>query len=149
MQTGSILLRCRSCHTLNRLPAGKLGLRPVCGKCKAPLDFPRTPVYAAASTFDREVNDWPMLLLVEFFAQWCGHCRAIEPVVNDIAARRAGSLKVLKVDVDREPALSSRFTVKGTPTFLLYRNGRLLGRIDGAPKSHSELEAWILQMSRT
>jgi len=119
----------------------------VCGKCKAPLDFTRTPVYATGPTFDREVNDWPMLLLVEFFAQWCGHCRAIDPVVNDIAARRAGFLKVLKVDVDREPSLSNRFSVKGTPAFLLYRNGRLLGRIDGAPKVHSELEDWILQMS--
>lgn len=145
MQTDTILLRCKSCRTLNRLPAGKLTGRPVCGKCKNGLEFPRKPVYATASTFDHEINDWPMAMLVEFFAQWCGHCRAIEPSVNDIASRRAGFLKVLKVDVDREPSLSGRFSVRGTPAFLLFRNGRLIGRLDGAPKAHSELEDWVLR----
>jgi len=104
-----------------------------------------SPVSATDSTFEHEVNDWPMAALVEFMTLWCGHCRMIDPAVNDLAARRAGFLKVIKVDVEREPGLSSRFSIKGTPTFLLYLNGRLLARLDGAPKAHSELEDWISQ----
>jgi thioredoxin 2 len=67
----------------------------------------------------------------------------IEPVVNDLAKWRAGQMKVLKVDVDAEPALASRFTVKATPTFILYRSGRQLARMDGAPKEKLELVQWI------
>jgi thioredoxin 2 len=86
-----------------------------------------------------------MVLLVEFYTKWCGHCRDVEPVVNNIAAEHAGSVKVLRIDVESEPGLSARFSVTGTPTFLLYKKGHLMGRIDGAPKTHSALRDWVLQ----
>jgi thioredoxin-like negative regulator of GroEL len=86
-----------------------------------------------------------MVLLVEFYTNWCGHCRAVEPIVNEIATEHAGFVKVLRIDVDSEPGLSARFSVKGTPTFLLYKKGHLLGRIDGAPKAHRALRDWVLQ----
>jgi thioredoxin 2 len=126
----------------------KLGQRPICGKCKTPLDFPLSPVIATALTFDKEISDWPGLVLVEFWAKWCGYCRMVEPVVNDLAKWRAGQMKVLKVDVDAEPALASRFTVKATPTFILYRSGRQLARMDGAPKEKLELVQWIDRASK-
>jgi thioredoxin 2 len=143
MAESSVLIRCRSCRTLNRVPSGKLESHPVCGQCKQPLEVPRSPLNVTAAAFDREVNDWPEYVLVEFWAKWCGYCRMVEPVVNDLAAGRAGQLKVLKADVDAEPALARRFTVKATPTFLFYRNGKLLGRLDGAPKEKIELVMWI------
>jgi len=95
------------------------------------------------ASYDQQVNDWPEVLLAEFWARWCGYCRAVEPYVNDLARRRAGRLKIIRVDVDGEPALARRFTVKATPTFILYRNGRQLARYDGAPVQSSQLEHWI------
>ena len=143
MTRHSLLIRCRSCRTINRVPDDKLGSHPVCGQCKTALDVPRAPINATTSVFDREVNDWPEFVLVEFWAKWCGYCRMVEPVVNDIAAWRAGRLKVLKVDVDAEPDLARRFATRATPTFILYRNGQQLARMDGAPKEKLELVQWL------
>jgi thioredoxin 2 len=145
MSNDSILLRCRSCRTLNRIPADKLGSHPICGACKTQLDFPLTPINVTTARYDREVNDWPETMLAEFWARWCGYCRSIEPFINDLAIRRAGRLKIIRVDVDAEPTLARRFTIKATPTFILYRNGQQLTRMDGAPARQGELETWIDQ----
>jgi thioredoxin 2 len=143
MPKESILLRCSTCRTLNRVPSDKLSANPVCGQCKTPLEFPRYPVSATTATVDHEVFDWPEYVLVEFWAKWCGYCRMIEPVVNDLASWRAGRLKAVKIDIDAEPALGKRFSVRATPTFILFRNGAQLGRIDGAPKEKIELVQWV------
>ncbi len=143
MKNEAVLLRCTSCRTLNRVPTEKLKERPLCGQCKTPLTFPAKPVTATAATFDREVFDWPEAVLVEFWAKWCGYCRMVEPVVNDLAAWRAGTLKVVRVDVDEEQALAKQFNVRATPTFVLYRNGQQLARMDGAPKEKLELVQWV------
>ena len=143
MSNDSPMLRCPSCRTLNRVPAEKLKERPLCGQCKTPLTFPTQPVTATAATFEREVFDWPGAVLVEFWAKWCGYCRMVEPVVNDLAAWRAGTLKVVRVDVDAEPDLARKFATKATPTFIFYRNGQQLARMDGAPKEKLELVQWV------
>jgi thioredoxin 2 len=141
----SILVRCSTCRTLNRVPPDKLSANPVCGQCKTPLEVPRFPVIATAGTFDREVFDWPEYVLVEFWAKWCGYCRMVEPVINDLASWRAGSLKVVRIDIDVEPGLARRFVVKATPTFILFKNGVQAGRLDGAPKEKLHLVQWVDQ----
>ncbi len=143
MPNGSVLLRCAECKALNRVPAEKLSAHPVCGQCRKSLDFPRTALTATEATLDHEIFDWPEYALLEFWAKWCGYCRMVEPVVNDIASWRAGRLKVVRVDVDAEPTLARRFTVKATPTFILFRNGTQVARMDGAPKEKLDLVQWI------
>ena len=143
MPNEPVILRCKSCRTLNRVSYEKLSSHPICGKCKTPLDFPRLPVTAAAATFEQEIFDWPGYVLLEFWAKWCGFCRMVEPVINDLANWRAGRMKVVKVDVDAEPDLARRFTVKATPTFILFKNGVQIARMDGAPKEKIELVQWI------
>jgi thioredoxin 2 len=143
MANQSVLLRCRSCRTLNRVPSDKLSARPVCGQCKTLLDFPRAPLNATTASLDREISDWPEYLLVEFWAKWCGYCRMVEPVMNDLASWRAGRLKIVRVDIDAEPTLARRFTVKATPTFILYKNGTQIARLDGAPKEKLHLVEWL------
>jgi thioredoxin 2 len=123
-----------------------LSAHSVCGQCKAALDFPSTPVTATAATFEREIFDWPGYVLLEFWAKWCGYCRMVEPVVNDLASWRAGRLKVVRVDVDAEPGLASRFTVKATPTFVVFKNGTQVARMDGAPKEKLDLVQWLDQI---
>lgn len=143
MPNDPVLVRCKSCGTLNRVPYDKLFAHPVCGQCKTLLEVPRFPLNVTTASYDRQVQDWPELLLAEFWARWCGYCRKIEPFMTELAAKRAGRLKIIRVDVDSEPGLASRFIVKATPTFILYRNGRQLGRMDGAPVQDSDLVDWI------
>jgi thioredoxin 2 len=148
MADSSVLIRCGSCRTLNRVPLKKLKSHPVCGQCKTLLEFPREPVNATAATFEREIFDWPEFVLLEFWAKWCGFCRMVEPVVSDIASWNAGLLKVVRVDVDAEPGLARRFMVKATPTFVVYKNGTQIARMDGAPKEKIELVQWVDQILR-
>jgi thioredoxin 2 len=143
MGNQTILLRCRSCRTINRVPAVKLSMHPICGQCKSLIQFPDAPLNVTASSYDQQVQDWPEILLAEFWAKWCGYCRTIEPFVNELAARRKGGLKIIKIDVDAEPSLGKRFMIKATPTFILYRNGQQVGRFDGAPTQSRDLEYWI------
>ena len=145
MPNEPILVRCSACRTLNRVPPDKVSASPRCGQCKKPLELPRFPVSATAANFEREVFDWPEYVLLEFWAKWCGYCRIIEPVVNDLASWRAGRLKVVKIDIDAEPALGKRFMVKATPTFILFKNGTQIARMDGAPKEKIQLVQWIDQ----
>ncbi len=148
MTNGPVIIRCSACRTLNRVPAEKLTAHPVCGHCKALLDISRAPSTATAATLDRELADWPEFLLLEFWAKWCGYCRMVEPVVNDLASWRAGRLKVVRVDVDAEPELARRFSIKATPTFILYKNGTQLARMDGAPKEKIDLVQWVDQFMK-
>ncbi|HEX9021427.1 MAG TPA: thioredoxin domain-containing protein, partial [Nitrospirota bacterium] len=92
MPNNPVILRCRACRTLNRVPVDKLAQHPVCGQCKTPLAFPSAPLNATTASYGQQVNDWPEILLAEFWAKWCGYCRRIEPFVNNLAARRAGRL---------------------------------------------------------
>jgi thioredoxin len=115
---------------------------PKCGKCQSLLEFHNKPVDITEANFDREVLEWPGVVLVEFWASWCGACRMVAPVVDELAHEKAGLLKVAKVNVDYEPVLGARFRVQATPTFLLLQNGKKLNEITGAlPKA--ELERWI------
>lgn len=142
MTGNSVLLRCNKCKTVNRVPVDKLMNNPKCGRCKAFLEFTKTLIEVTAANFDREVLAWPGVVLVEFWAPWCGHCRTIAPVLEEIAHERAGLLKVVKVNTDSESLLATRFGIRATPTLMIYRNGIKLSEVQGAlPKT--QLEAWI------
>lgn len=125
------------------MPLEKLSDHPVCGQCKTTLEIPHYPINVTTASYDQQVKEWPEILLAEFWAKWCGYCRIMEPFLNELAAKRAGRLKIIRVDVDAEPALARRFNTKATPTFILYRNGIQIGRLDGAPQQNNELEYWI------
>jgi thioredoxin 2 len=142
MSADFILLRCKLCRTVNRVPADRLKEHPICGKCKAPLEYPEAPVHGTHDNFKEEVLEWPGIALVEFWAKWCGACRLISPVLDQLAAEEAGRLKVVKVDVDEEPLLSGHFHIKATPTLVLYRNGSPVNGISGS-LNKSQLDEWI------
>ncbi|HTG01605.1 MAG TPA: thioredoxin domain-containing protein [Nitrospirota bacterium] len=139
----TVLLRCSACKTLNRIPVSRLEGRPLCGQCRTPLVIPRAPLHASTASFDQQVAGWPGFLLAEFWAKWCGYCRSVEPFIADLASKRAGRLKIIKIDVDAEPVLARRFQIKATPTFIVYNNGRFIARLDGAPARQEDLVHWL------
>jgi thioredoxin 1 len=88
------------------------------------------------SSFDAEVLKSPLPVLVDFWAPWCGPCKAIGPVVADLAKEYAGRLKVVKVNVDDHPQSPSRYGVRGIPNLILFKDGQVRDQIVGAvPKA--------------
>ncbi len=115
------LMRCPSCGATNRLPVDEIarGKKAVCGRCKTPLPAAAGPVTVSDATFAAEVERSPLPVLVDMWAPWCGPCRTVAPIVDQIAADMAGRVKVAKMNVDDNPATSSRFGVRSIPTLLV------------------------------
>jgi thioredoxin 1 len=84
------------------------------------------------STFDETLATTEGLLLVDFWAPWCGPCRAIGPVLDALVGESAGTVKLAKVNVDDEPALAGRYEIRSIPTILMVKDGRVVDRVVGA-----------------
>lgn len=129
--TRHLTIACPFCERLNRVDADRVADRPRCGECSRPLLVDR-PVKVPGAAFDAVIGGTDVPVLVDFYADWCGPCKAMAPLLDDLAATRAGTLLVGKVDTDREPALSGRFGIRGIPTLILFRGGREAARSTGA-----------------
>jgi thioredoxin 2 len=132
---------CPSCGAKNRVVAGREN--PRCGKCRADLSTAAAaldkPVAVTDATFADEVERAQGPVLVDFWAPWCGPCRMVAPVLEQLARERAGRLKIAKVNTDENPALSARFGIQAIPTLALFRDGQLVDEIRGAlPKRDLE-----------
>ncbi len=132
------LIQCPSCGATNRVPQEKVeqGLEPVCGRCKAPLNRPSKPVIVTDDSFSAEVEHSRLPVLLDMWAEWCGPCRMIAPVIDQLAAEMAGRVRVAKLNVDQNPITAERFNVRSIPAMLVLRQGREVDRIVGAlPKT--------------
>ena len=120
-------LRCPSCGARNRWERSHAACRAA-RKCKTLLPW---LVAAARADFDAEASA-SVPVVVDLWAPWCGPCRMIAPVLEQLAERHAGRLKVVKVNVDEEPALGARFDARSIPLLVVMRDGREVDRIVGA-----------------
>jgi thioredoxin 2 len=135
---------CPFCGTLNRVNLERVADRPKCGSCGKPIWLDR-PVAVTGASFDPMINDTTVPVLVDFYADWCGPCKIMAPLLDDVASRRAGQLLVLKLDTDKYPAIQARFGVRGIPTLIVFRDGKEVARRVGAIPP-AELEKFLAEV---
>lgn len=136
----SVMLVCPHCEAINRVPGGRLGDRPTCGKCKRQL-FDGHPVALTDASFDRQLTRNELPLVVDFWAPWCGPCKMMAPWFEQAAQSLEPGMRLVKVNTESEPQLGSRFAIRSIPTLALFRNGREVARQAGA-MSAADIVRW-------
>ena len=122
---------CVFCGTANRVDLSRLSEGPKCGSCGRPIRLDR-PLPVTEATFDKVISGASVPVLVDFYADWCGPCKVMAPVLDDFASRHTGEALVLKLDTDANPAIAARFGIRGIPTLIVFEHGREARRQVGA-----------------
>lgn len=142
MDNDSIIIKCLQCGTKNRIPRTRIDDQPRCGKCHT--DLPALTIYdhpvdITDRTFQDEVISHPGVVLMDCWAPWCGPCKMISPVLEQLAKEYAGRVKIVKLNVDENQVTASQFAIQSIPTILLFNNGHKANTLVGAlPKTEIE-----------
>jgi thioredoxin 2 len=132
---------CPNCNGVSRIAGGKDPRKAKCGHCHRPLFFER-PVPVSAKSFATQIERNDIPVLVDFWAEWCGPCKAMAPVYERITAEFEPEVRFLKVDADAEPELTNRYNIRSIPTLMLFRNGRVIAQQAGAISAEA-LRSWL------
>ncbi|MBC8089722.1 MAG: thioredoxin [Phycisphaerae bacterium] len=127
----SVVVRCTTCSTLNRINLSRIADRPRCSRCANALPLDR-PLAASDADFQKFLDGARVPVLVDFYADWCGPCKAMAPALESFARQHAGNVLVLKLDTDANPSTSRRFNIASIPTLIVFRNGVEAKRQTGA-----------------
>jgi thioredoxin 2 len=142
MEKDTIILTCPNCGAKNRIPKNRLQDRPVCGKCRAPLSAQAAldhPVEVTDQTFQREVLSFPGSVVLDCWAPWCGPCRMVAPIIDQLAKEYAGRIKFAKLNTDENQRTAGQFSIQSIPTLLFFKGGKMVNRQVGAlPKGEIE-----------
>ena len=141
METAAVHVPCPQCDGINRVPAERLHEHPRCGRCRNEL-FAGHPVMLTAANFDAHVGRSDLPMVVDFWAPWCGPCRAMAPAFEQAAQVLEPGLRLAKLNTDEAQDVAQRFNIRGIPTLILFRGGREAARHTGA-LAGAGLMAWI------
>lgn len=130
----SAILSCSSCGQKNKIPADKQHLRPKCGKCGSQISLTgqAIPVELEDSNFNSFINGAGLPVMVDFFAPTCGPCKMMFPIVEALARQFVNRGIVAKIDTSKNQRTASHFSIRGVPSFLFFKNGKLVDQVVGA-----------------
>ena len=142
MDNDAIIKVCPRCGAKNRIPKNRLNDRAVCGKCGAPLGSEQAsgrPVEVTDRNFQQEILGYSGAVVLDCWAPWCGPCRMVGPVIDQLAAEYAGRVKFAKLNTDENQRTAGQFSIQSIPTLLFFKGGKLVQRQVGAlPKAEIE-----------
>jgi len=138
LERPTVEVECAKCHAKNRIRAAASGV-PRCGRCHEPLPW---VVDASDADFAAVADEATIPVLVDMWAPWCGPCRMVSPVLEQLAGELAGRLKLVKVNADESPQVSSRFEVQAIPTLILLDRGEVVDKQVGAAPAPA-LRSWL------
>ncbi|MGH7546901.1 MAG: thioredoxin [Gemmatimonadales bacterium] len=121
---------CPFCATVNRVDLARLADRPRCGECRRPILLDR-PIAVTDATFERVISGTEVPVVMDCYADWCGPCKIMAPILDDFARARTGDVLVTKLDTDRNPATSERLGIRAIPTLIVFSKGREVARQAG------------------
>lgn len=108
------------------------------------MEYKMSLMQATDSSFQKDVLDQKGLVLVDFWAEWCGPCKMLNPILEQLASELSGKVKIVKVNVDQNPETPGNFNVRSIPTLVLFKDGEAIStKVGSLPKS--SLEQWIQQ----
>jgi thioredoxin 2 len=127
------VVTCPACGQKNRVHATMDGRQPVCGRCGAALETaPAGPVTVTDANYATVVAQSPLPVLLDCWAPWCGPCRRLGPVIDQLASELSGKVTVAKLNVDENPRTAAALGIQGIPTLKLIRDGRVVDELVGA-----------------
>ncbi len=132
---------CPNCAGTNRVPAGRSARAAKCGRCGEAL-FTGHPVPADAARFDKQITRSDVPVVVDFWADWCGPCHAMAPIYEQVADELEPRFRFLKLDTEAEPAIAGRYNIRGIPTLIVFRHGKVLAQRAGV-QDRNGLKAWL------
>lgn len=131
-------VRCSNCGARNRVPISASG-KPHCAKCRVDLPW---VAEVDGDQFQTVVSTSAVPILLDLWAPWCGPCRAVAPALVELAEELAGTLRVVKINVDHAPEVQARLRVQGIPTMVLFDKGKEIDRQVGAMPKHA-IRSWV------
>ena len=130
-----VICACSGCGTKNRIPEKKQHLSPLCGKCGENLNLggSAAPVQLGDQDFQKFIREATLPVMVDFFSPSCGPCQAIAPLITRLAGKYLGKVIIAKLDTSLHPGTAAHYQIRGVPSLLFFRNGRIVDQIIGAP----------------
>src|ERR1700730_1267920 len=141
LMASALHIVCPYCDAINRVPRDRLRERAKCGSCHRPLYEGRPVALNSTARFDKHATHSDIPLLVDFWAAWCGPCKAMAPIFEQAATQLEPEVRLVKVDSDAVPELLQRFSIQSIPTLMLVHHGREIARKSGLMPLH-QLLAW-------
>ena len=134
---------CPSCSGLNNIPTEKLNDKPKCGKCGNSL-YKGVPISMTGMQLTRSIEKTDELLVVDFWATWCGPCQHFAPTYELVAAQLEPKARFIKIETEKEQAISAKYDIRSIPTLAIFKNGKEIDRVSGALNAH-DFTNWVNQ----
>ncbi|MEX2126156.1 MAG: thioredoxin TrxC [Woeseia sp.] len=132
---------CPHCDTVNRVPSSRLADEPNCGKCSEGL-FDAKPQDLSGERFRKHVSRNDIPVVVDFWAPWCGPCKAMAPEFEQASLQLKSAARLVKLNTEGEPAVAAQFSIRSIPTMVLFRNGHEVARRSGTMRS-GDIVRWV------